>query len=147
RWACGDRARAAGGAAGGRRRARRARRRARAGARARQDPVRRPRGRARDPQAPVIRIESWLLEPLGRLTTRPWADAVTGLQIDSRRIEEGDLFVAVSGGEDFTAHALARGAAAVLFPDDSHAALSTIAGTVRARSHARVVAITGSAGE
>ena len=26
---------------------------------------------------------------------RPWADEVTGMQIDSRRIEEGDLFVAV----------------------------------------------------
>jgi UDP-N-acetylmuramoyl-tripeptide--D-alanyl-D-alanine ligase len=95
----------------------------------------------------VIPIEFSLLEPLGRLTTRPWADAVSGLQIDSRRIEEGDLFVAVSGGEDFTAHALARGAAAVLVPDDSHAALATIAGTVRARSHARVVAITGSTGK
>jgi UDP-N-acetylmuramoyl-tripeptide--D-alanyl-D-alanine ligase len=95
----------------------------------------------------VIPIEFPLLEPLGRLTTRPWADEVTGLQIDSRRIEEGDLFVAVSGGEDFTAHALARGAAAVLVPDDAHAALAAIAGTVRARSRARVVAITGSTGK
>jgi UDP-N-acetylmuramoyl-tripeptide--D-alanyl-D-alanine ligase len=95
----------------------------------------------------VIPIEFSLLEPLGRLTTRPWADAATGLQIDSRRIEEGDLFVTVSGGEDFTAHALARGAAAVLAPDDAHAALATIAGTVRARSRARVVAITGSTGK
>jgi UDP-N-acetylmuramoyl-tripeptide--D-alanyl-D-alanine ligase len=95
----------------------------------------------------VIPIEFSLLEPLGRLTTRPWANEATGLQIDSRRIEEGDLFVAVSGGEDFTAHALARGAAAVLLPDDAHAALAAIAGAVRDRSSARVVAITGSTGK
>ena len=95
----------------------------------------------------MIPIELSLLEPLGRLTARPWADEVTGLQIDSRRIEEGDLFVAVSGGEDFTAHALARGAAAVLVPEEPHAALATVAGTVRDRSTARVVAITGSTGK
>jgi UDP-N-acetylmuramoyl-tripeptide--D-alanyl-D-alanine ligase len=95
----------------------------------------------------VIPVEFSLLEPLGRLTTRPWANEATGLQIDSRRIDEGDLFVAVSGGEDFTAHALARGAAAVLVPADAHAALATIAGAVRDRSRARVVAITGSTGK
>jgi UDP-N-acetylmuramoyl-tripeptide--D-alanyl-D-alanine ligase len=95
----------------------------------------------------LVGVDFSLLEPLGRLTTRPWASEVTGLQIDSRRIEEGDLFVAVSGGADFTAHALARGAAAVLVPDDAHAALATIAGAVRDRSSARVVAITGSTGK
>jgi len=95
----------------------------------------------------VIPVEFSLLERLGRLTARPWANEATGLQIDSRRIDEGDLFVAVSGGEDFTAHALARGAAAVLVPDDAHAALATIAGAVRDRSRARVVAITGSTGK
>ena len=66
----------------------------------------------------VIPLELSFLEPLGRLVARPWADAVTGMQIDSRRIEEGDLFVAVGGGADFVAHALARGAAAALVPDD-----------------------------
>jgi UDP-N-acetylmuramoyl-tripeptide--D-alanyl-D-alanine ligase len=95
----------------------------------------------------VIPIELSLLEPLGRLTARPWASEVTGLQIDSRRIEEGDLFVAVGGGADFVAHALARGASAVLEPDDAHAALATIAGAVRDRSSARIVAVTGSTGK
>ena len=33
----------------------------------------------------------------GRLDAAPWADEVTGVQIDSRRIEEGDLFFAVGG--------------------------------------------------
>jgi UDP-N-acetylmuramoyl-tripeptide--D-alanyl-D-alanine ligase len=95
----------------------------------------------------LIPVELSLLEPLGRLQSRPWADEVTGVQIDSRRIEEGDLFVAVSGGEDFIAHALARGAAATLVPEHAHAALALIAGTVRDRSSARVVGITGSTGK
>ncbi len=95
----------------------------------------------------MIPIELALLEPLGRLQSRPWADAVTGVQIDSRRIEEGDLFVAVTSGADFIPHALARGAAAALVPDHPHAALATIAGIVRDRSNARVVGITGSTGK
>jgi UDP-N-acetylmuramoyl-tripeptide--D-alanyl-D-alanine ligase len=95
----------------------------------------------------VIPLELHVVEPLGRLIARPWAEAVTGLQIDSRRIAEGDLFVAVGGGVDFVEHALARGAAAALVPDDAHAALATVAGTVRGRSKAKVVAITGSTGK
>jgi UDP-N-acetylmuramoyl-tripeptide--D-alanyl-D-alanine ligase len=95
----------------------------------------------------VIPLELDVVEPLGRLVTRPWADVVTGLQIDSRRIAEGDLFVAVGGGSDFVRHALARGAAAALVPDDAHAALAKIGGAVRDRSKARVVGITGSTGK
>ena len=95
----------------------------------------------------MIPLELESLEPLGRLVSRPWADAVTGMQVDSRRIEEGDLFVAVGGGVDFVQHALARGAAAALVPDDAFTALARIAGDVRARSQARVVAITGSTGK
>jgi UDP-N-acetylmuramoyl-tripeptide--D-alanyl-D-alanine ligase len=95
----------------------------------------------------MIPLELDLLEPLGRLVARPWADVVTGLQVDSRRIEEGDLFVAVGGGSDFVEHALARGASAALVPGDAIAALATIAGAVRSRSKARVVAITGSTGK
>jgi UDP-N-acetylmuramoyl-tripeptide--D-alanyl-D-alanine ligase len=72
---------------------------------------------------------------------------VTGLQLDSRRIEEGDLFVAVGGGADFVPHALARGAAAALIPDDPNAALAAVAGAVRDRSGAQVVAITGATGK
>jgi UDP-N-acetylmuramoyl-tripeptide--D-alanyl-D-alanine ligase len=83
----------------------------------------------------------------GRLETAPWAQEVTGLQIDSRRVVEGDLFVAVAGGRDFVRHAFARGAAATLVPDDPYPALAALAGAVRARSTARVVAITGSAGK
>jgi len=96
----------------------------------------------------MIPLELELIEPLGRLHARPWATQCTGVQIDSRRIEEGDLFVAAGpGGEDFVRHALARGAAAALVPGHVHAALATIAGEVRERSSARVVAITGATGK
>ncbi len=81
------------------------------------------------------------------MIARPWADVVTGMQVDSRRIDEGDLFVAVGGGEDFVEHALARGASAALVPADAFAALAAIAGAVRDKSHARVVGITGSTGK
>ena len=95
----------------------------------------------------MIPLELNVLEPLGRVITRPWADVVTGMQIDSRRIEEGDLFVAIGGGTDFIEHAIARGAGAVLVPTDHVLALAAIAGEVRSRSSARVVGITGSTGK
>ena len=95
----------------------------------------------------MIPLELNTLEPLGRVITRPWTDVVTGMQIDSRRIEEGDLFVAIGGGTDFVEHAIARGAGAVLVPTDPVLALAAIAGEVRSRSKARVVGITGSTGK
>ena len=62
----------------------------------------------------MIPLELNAVEPLGRLLARPWADVVTGMQVDSRRIREGDLFVAVGRGLDFLADAIDRGAAATL---------------------------------
>ena len=85
------------------------------------------------------------LAGLGRLETD--ADDVTGVQVDSRRIAPGDLFVAVGDGSAFLEDARARGAAATLVPDDAHAALARIGGLVRDRSAARFVAITGSMGK
>jgi UDP-N-acetylmuramoyl-tripeptide--D-alanyl-D-alanine ligase len=75
---------------------------------------------------------------------RTGADRVTGVQIDSRRIEPGDLFVAVGGGADYVDEALAAGAGAALVPENAFAALAALATEVRSRSSARVVAITGS---
>lgn len=75
------------------------------------------------------------------------ADAVTGVTIDSRTAGPGDLFLAVGRGREFAADALERGASAALVPDDAHAALAALASEVRARSSARVVAITGSTGK
>jgi UDP-N-acetylmuramoyl-tripeptide--D-alanyl-D-alanine ligase len=96
----------------------------------------------------MIPLELDLFEALGRLTAQPWASEVTGVQIDSRRVAEGDLFVAASqAGADFVKHALARGAAAALVPENPHAALATIAGEVRDRATATVVGITGATGK
>lgn len=74
------------------------------------------------------------------------ADLVTGVEIDSRRVQPGDLFVAIRGGRDHVADARARGAV-TLVPDDDFAALAAIGRAVRARIGARVVAITGSVGK
>jgi UDP-N-acetylmuramoyl-tripeptide--D-alanyl-D-alanine ligase len=83
----------------------------------------------------------------GRFDRAPWADEATGVQIDSRLIEEGDLFVGIGDGADYLPHAFARGAAAVLIPDAPFVALAALGGAVRARSSARVVGITGSTGK
>jgi UDP-N-acetylmuramoyl-tripeptide--D-alanyl-D-alanine ligase len=83
----------------------------------------------------------------GRLEAAPEATESTGLQTDSRRVEPGDLFVAVGGGTAFLADALERGASAALVPEDAFAALAALAGRVRDRSTARFVGITGSMGK
>jgi len=72
---------------------------------------------------------------------------VTGVEIDSRRIRPGDLFVAVGRGADHIDDARHRGAAATLVPDDAFAALAAIGHAARERITARVVAITGSLGK
>ena len=85
------------------------------------------------------------LRGLGEL--RGEAQEVTGVEIDSRRVGPGDLFVAVRGGRAYIDDARANGAAATLLPDDADAALAAIGRAVRARIRARVVAITGSVGK
>jgi UDP-N-acetylmuramoyl-tripeptide--D-alanyl-D-alanine ligase len=93
----------------------------------------------------MIPLETQLLEDLGALDAR--ADRFTGVQVDSRRIVPGDLFVAVGPGSEYAGDALSRGAAATLVPDDAFTALGQIGRTVRDRSAARVVGITGSMGK
>jgi UDP-N-acetylmuramoyl-tripeptide--D-alanyl-D-alanine ligase len=93
----------------------------------------------------VIALETDVLAGLGELDAR--AKRITGVQVDSRRIVPGDLFVAVGRGSEFLADARARGAVATLVPDDEFAALAAIGRTVRERSTARVVGITGSMGK
>jgi UDP-N-acetylmuramoyl-tripeptide--D-alanyl-D-alanine ligase len=95
----------------------------------------------------VIPLPLGEVEQLGRLHRAGWTDEATGVQVDSRRVEEGDLFVVVGAGGDFAKHALARGAAAVLYPDDAFGALAAIGTAIRSRSDARVVGITGSTGK
>jgi UDP-N-acetylmuramoyl-tripeptide--D-alanyl-D-alanine ligase len=93
----------------------------------------------------LIPIELSLLDDLGEVDAR--ADRFTGVQVDSRRIQPGDLFVAVGRGAEFLGDALERGAAATLVSRDAFAALARIGRAVRDRSSARVVGITGSMGK
>lgn len=92
--------------------------------------------------------------------------SATGVSIDSRSLEHGDLFVALKGpsfdGHDFVAAALQRGAAGALIhrrPADLPAkapvievadtmkALEDLGRAARARTEARVAAVTGSVGK
>lgn len=99
----------------------------------------------------------------GGRVTRPWT--ATGVSIDTRTIRPGDLFVAlkdVRDGHDFVAQALAKGAAAAMvsrLPDgvaedapllvvpEVLAALEALGRAARARTGAKVAAVTGSVGK
>ncbi|MBU3001132.1 UDP-N-acetylmuramoyl-tripeptide--D-alanyl-D-alanine ligase [Roseovarius nubinhibens] len=90
---------------------------------------------------------------------------VSGVSIDTRTLAEGDLFVALKAardGHDFVAQALGKGAGAalvnhipegvaadapLLIVEDVLAALEALGRAARARSDARVVAVTGSVGK
>jgi UDP-N-acetylmuramoyl-tripeptide--D-alanyl-D-alanine ligase len=110
----------------------------------------------------------WTAEEAARATggkvTAEWQS--TGISIDTRTIEPGDLFVALQGdardGHEFAAASLQNGAAAVLVsrvppqlsPDapmllvaDTVAGLEALGRESRSRSAARIIAVTGSAGK
>ena len=90
----------------------------------------------------------------------------TGVSIDSRSVEPGDLFIAIRGdntdGHRFVADALANGAAAamvagdwteapakapLLIVRDTDAGMADLARAARARTKARIVGVTGSVGK
>ena len=90
--------------------------------------------------------------------------AVRGVSIDSRTVQPGELFVALRGphhdGHAFAGDALARGAVALVdripdglneaglvVVDDTMAALTALGRAARARSEARIAALTGSVGK
>ena len=94
--------------------------------------------------------------------SRPFA--ASGLSIDTRTLKQGDLYVAIKGekrdGHDFVREAFEAKAAAVLVsrpPDSTGGAVLAVANTQRAledlacasraRSDAKIVAVTGSAGK
>ncbi|MCB1535071.1 MAG: UDP-N-acetylmuramoylalanyl-D-glutamyl-2,6-diaminopimelate--D-alanyl-D-alanine ligase [Rhodoblastus sp.] len=109
-----------------------------------------------------------LVAPLGaRVSGSLPARGVTGISIDTRTLAEGDLFVALKGdnsdGHDYVRKAFEAGAAAAVI-DEAHAQALTGAGPLyvakdtlaaleglgraaRARSKARIVAVTGSVGK
>ncbi|MDE0524205.1 MAG: UDP-N-acetylmuramoyl-tripeptide--D-alanyl-D-alanine ligase [Boseongicola sp.] len=89
----------------------------------------------------------------------------SGISIDTRTLEPGDLFVALRDrrdGHDFVADAFRKGAAAALVSrvpegvaqdapllicDDVQTGLERLAAAARARTEAKVIAVTGSAGK
>ncbi len=89
--------------------------------------------------------------------------AATGVSIDTRSLQSGDLFVALQGesgdGNEFVADALAKGAAGamvhrdvpnvarLLHVDDTLAGLHRLGGYARHRFTGRLVAVTGSVGK
>ncbi|WP_099827596.1 UDP-N-acetylmuramoyl-tripeptide--D-alanyl-D-alanine ligase [Oceaniglobus indicus] len=99
----------------------------------------------------------------GGRTTRDWQ--ATGVSIDTRTLQPGDLFVALKDqrdAHDFVAQALAQGAAAalvsrvpdgvgadapLLIVDDVLPALVAMGRHARARTTAKVIAVTGSVGK
>lgn len=99
----------------------------------------------------------------GGRSTADWQ--ANGVSIDTRTLRPGDLFVAlqdIRDGHDFVAQALAKGAAAALVsrvPEgvaadapllivaDVLAALEALGRAGRARTHARVIGVTGSVGK
>jgi UDP-N-acetylmuramoyl-tripeptide--D-alanyl-D-alanine ligase len=94
-----------------------------------------------------LRVDDVAALAAGRLKTAPGAEEITGVKVDSRRIEPADLFVAIGKGVDHLDDALSRGAAATLVPDEPFAAMAALGGSVRDRSSAHVVGITGSTGK
>jgi len=102
-----------------------------------------------------------LQQATGGTLTAPFA--ATGVSIDTRTLQPGDLFVALVGegrdGHAFAADAIAKGAAGVmahaplaqglpaLQVEDTLAALARLGAYARARSQARFAAVTGSVGK
>ena len=86
---------------------------------------------------------------------------VQGVAFDSREVTKGDLFIAMKGesadGHSFIDKAIAAGAAGIICETaidhphvrvaDSAAALNALGVASRARSHGRIIGVTGSAGK
>ena len=108
-----------------------------------------------------------LVAPLEARVSGSLPAAVTGISIDTRTLKPGDLFFAIRGdsldGHDFVARAFENGAAAAVV-DEAHAralagspcllvvhdvlaALERLGAAARARSKARIIAVTGSVGK
>jgi len=85
----------------------------------------------------------------------------SGISIDSRTIEDGDLFIALHGpnfdGHDFVSDALSKGAAAAIVDKDNEGsvvkvedtlnALEDLGRAARERTGATIIAVTGSVGK
>jgi UDP-N-acetylmuramoyl-tripeptide--D-alanyl-D-alanine ligase len=112
---------------------------------------------------PLWTLDALLAATGGRLEGAP--GAINGISIDTRTIERGDLFVALADardGHEFVANAFAKGAAAALVREDWQApagcgalvrvadplrALEALGRAARARTSAKIIAVTGSVGK
>jgi UDP-N-acetylmuramoyl-tripeptide--D-alanyl-D-alanine ligase len=114
---------------------------------------------------PLWTLDAFLTATGGRLEGGGKVE-VNGISIDSRTLEPGDAFFAISGdrldGHDFVAAALEKGAALAVIAEerlgeikarplivvpDVLAALKALAKAARARSAAKIIAVTGSVGK
>src|ERR1700749_3796559 len=104
---------------------------------------------------------------LGAAPSAPLSASVTGVSIDSRSLEAGDLFFAIKGeahdGHDHVARAIEAGAAAavvsrerahelaafspVFAVEDTLHAMERLGVAARARTKAKIVGVTGSVGK
>jgi len=111
--------------------------------------------------------EAELTRALGAASSAPPSEPVRGVSIDSRTLQAGDLFFAIRGethdGHDHVARAFEAGAAAavasrerapelaafgpVFAVEDTLEAMGRLGVSARARSKAKIVAVTGSVGK
>lgn len=110
-----------------------------------------------------LRTALWTAEEIARATggTASGEFQVSGVEMDSRDVRSGDLFVALKGeamdGHRFVENAFAKGAAAVLVDrpvegphvlvEDTTKALEMLAATARKRVKAKIIGVTGSVGK
>jgi len=115
---------------------------------------------------PLWTLDALVAATRGRVIGAP-AKAITGISIDSRTIKEGEAFFAIKGdrvdGHDYAAKALAGGAGVAVIAEaelgkmpkdvpllvvsDVLEALRALARAARARSSAKIIAVTGSVGK
>ncbi|QKV20474.1 UDP-N-acetylmuramoylalanyl-D-glutamyl-2,6-diaminopimelate--D-alanyl-D-alanine ligase [Oricola thermophila] len=109
-----------------------------------------------------------MVDAMGARPVRELPGAVTGISIDSRTLQPGDAFFAIKGdkfdGHDFATAAAAAGASVLVVSEgklpalgrvhmpmmvvsDVLDALCRLAAAARARSKAKIIAVTGSAGK
>jgi UDP-N-acetylmuramoyl-tripeptide--D-alanyl-D-alanine ligase len=117
--------------------------------------------------APKLWSGFGLVTPLQARISGSIPEHVSGISIDTRTIEAGDLFFAIRGetsdGHDYVAAAFEKGAAAAVVDEahyasvrglgplyvvkDTLAAMRGLGVAARARSEAKIVAVTGSVGK
>ncbi len=131
------------------------------------DELQQPLSRESSPPSEPLWTAFSLVAPLRARVSGGLPQSIFGISIDTRTLVPGDLFFAIRGdksdGHDHVVEAFAKGAAAAVV-DEAHAetlkgsgplyvvravlpALEGLAAAARARSKARIVAVTGSVGK